>query len=156
MQDFRLKVFLEVALERSFSKAALRLFISQPAVSRNIKELESQLGSRLFERKGHIVELTEAGRILMRHARVICGIYDEIGYDLGQLRERTEGEVLLGASFTLLKYIMPQCCVDYYKSFPNVYIKMLSGNSESIERKLIDEEISIGFVEGEHENSQLS
>lgn len=156
MQDFRLKVFYEVAKQGSFSKAAGELYISQPAVSKNIKELETQLGTRLFDRKHHAVTLTEAGKLVLRHARVVCGLYDELEYELSLLKGGPAGRLSIGASSTVCEYVLPTVLTEYYAFYSDIRVQMLNGNSQKIEQKLLNGDITLGFVEGTHSHPELS
>src|SRR5690606_6554880 len=83
--DFRLKVFYTAAQKLSFTKAAAELFITQPAVTRNISELEQQLGSTLFNRKGNTLSLTPAGELLLRYAEKIFDTYAAFENELAEL-----------------------------------------------------------------------
>ena len=76
--DFRLKVFYTVAQKLSFSKAANELFVSQPAVTKHIKEIENQLNTKLFDRKGTTIQLTESGKILFVYAEKIMKFGTEL------------------------------------------------------------------------------
>jgi len=89
MLDFRLKVFYTVASEKSFTKAAHKHNITQPAVSKHIQELERIYGITLFERRGSSILLTEAGRILYEQAKNIDEIYREIDYRISSLKEKS-------------------------------------------------------------------
>src|SRR5689334_5382002 len=98
MFDFRLKVFYTVAKRLNFTKAAEELLISQPAVTNHIKELESQFNLALFERRGNKVQLSAAGKVLLKHTESIQEIYRQIEFDLNQLNESYKGVLHVGAS----------------------------------------------------------
>src|SRR6201985_2187166 len=83
--DFRLKVFYTVAQRLSFTKAATELFITQPAVTKHIKELEQHLGTQLFKRNGSNITLTPAGELLTRYAEKIFNTYTELETEFAQL-----------------------------------------------------------------------
>ena len=89
--DYRDQVFLMVAENLSFSKAAEELFISQPAVSKHIKELESKLNSALFERKGNKVYLTKAGKMTYGYLKKIMQQYEELDFELGRMNDTYKG-----------------------------------------------------------------
>ena len=101
MDDFRLKTFVCVAKNLSFTKAAQELFISQPAVSKHIQELENMYRARLFERQGNRISLTDAGRVLLRHCEKILDDYKWMEYEMNALRGKYVGELRLGASTTI-------------------------------------------------------
>lgn len=96
MLDFRLLVFYTVAKKLSFTKAAAELFITQPAVSRHIQEMEQQVGLALFERSGKQISLTHAGEIALRHAEIIQANYRQMEYDLNALKGLRSGDCTSG------------------------------------------------------------
>ncbi|MDF2381115.1 LysR family transcriptional regulator [Nostoc ellipsosporum NOK] len=155
MRDFRLKVFQAVAAHLSFTKAAAELFITQPAVTRHIRELEEELGVSLFERKANRVQLTQAGDILLAHAGRVADVYKQIDFDINQLRQRFAGALQLGASTTIGQYILPSLLAGFYEAYPDVKLSLLNGNTQQIETALLDKKIELGFVEGKTRNTQL-
>lgn len=106
--DFRLKVFYTVSQKLSFTKAAQELFISQPAVTKHIKELEEQTGLALFKRHGNNITLTPAGQVLLKHAQQIFKVYAALENDLAQLQNPESGTIRIGASTTLAQYVLPK------------------------------------------------
>lgn len=155
MSDIRLKIFYTVADHLSFTKAAEVLCITQPAVTKNIKELETELDIRLFERRGNKIILTEAGSILYEHATSIFEIYRKIQYDLGLLKDKQAGELLLGASTTLSHYILPPILANFYKHFPDIRISLLDANTEKVETAVQQKKVALGIVEGKSNNKDL-
>lgn len=155
MLDFRLKVFYAVARNLSFTKAAAELFISQPAVTKNVKELESQLGIRLFDRSGSHISLTKAGVTLMASADGIMAIYQKLSFDLSVLKNHYSGQLQLGASTTAGQYLLPAILAKYHQAFPDVRLSLKNGNTQSIEAAILDKELEIGVVEGVKHHPQL-
>lgn len=155
MPDIRLKVFYTVASHLSFTKAAEALCITQPAVTKNIKELETEHNIRLFVRQGSKIALTEAGEILYQHAGSIFEIYRKIQYDLGLLKEKQSGELLLGASTTLSQYILPPILANFYQHFPDIRISLTDANTEKIESAVLQKKVALGIVEGKSKNKDL-
>ena len=100
MEVDQLKGFLETAREKSFTRAAEKLFRTQPAVSLQIKSLETELGQRLFERHGKRVSLTEAGRLLYSRAEQVLSILETIPHDMSGLGELRTGRLMIGTSDT--------------------------------------------------------
>lgn len=94
MSDFRLKAFYSVARNLSFTKASQELFVSQPAVTKHVRELESLYSVRLFDRKGNSISLTEAGKLLMEHCERILDDYRKLEYDMHQLNNEYVGELV--------------------------------------------------------------
>src|SRR5689334_1889220 len=107
MSDYRLEVFYTVARRLSFTKAAAELFITQPAVTRHVHELEEQYGTKLFERSGNQVRLTPAGKLLFRHAEEVFAVYRHLEAEMAALTQREQGLLRLGASTTIAQYVIP-------------------------------------------------
>jgi len=155
MFDFRLTVFYTVARRLSFTKAAAELFVTQPAVTKHIQELESQLGTALFDRRGNQISLTTAGNVLLRHAETIMGVYRQIEFDLNELKGKPGGRLRLGASSTIAQYVIPAVLARFGEQFPDVTLSLLSGNTEQIEQALLHDEIDLGLVEGRTHHSDV-
>ncbi len=148
MIDTRLKVFKSVATQLSFTKAAYELFISQPAISKHIQELEKEYGVRLFDRIGNRIQLTQAGQLLLDHACKILGDYQSLDYEMKRLTKKSEGELRLGASTTISQYVLPETVAEFRKKYQNIRLTLLSGNSHEIEEALESGRIDMGMVEG--------
>ena len=153
--DFRLKVFYAVAKNLSFTKAARELFISQPAVSKNIRELEMQYKVALFERSDRRIRLTEAGRWLFQHVGLIQDAYLRIEENMNRFAGYTSGEIALGASTTIAQYVLPPLLSAFIRKYPDIKLSLLNGNSAEIEQALRDERISLGLVEGNARQTDL-
>ena len=154
--DFRLKVFYTVAKKLSFSKAANELFVSQPAITKHISELESQLQTRLFNRNGSSISITPSGEILLRHAEQIFRLYEKLENELAQQTEIASGTFSLGASTTLAHYVLPRILALFKKNYPSTDIHFLHGNSEFIEQQVINQKLDIAIVEGISHHPQIS
>jgi len=148
MIDIRLKVFRSVAMNLSFTKASQELFVSQPAISKHIQELEREYGVSLFDRLGNRIQLTEAGQLLLEHANRIIRDYERLDYDMNALSQNSSGVLRVGASTTISQYVMPEMIADFHKQNPGIRITMLSGNSREVESALAEGRIDIGMVEG--------
>jgi DNA-binding transcriptional LysR family regulator len=109
MSDFRLRVFSSVAKNLSFTKASQELFISQPAITKHIQELETMYQTRLFERMGNKILLTDAGRLLLEHCEKILEDYGRLEYEMNLLRNEHTGELRLGAKY----YNCPICASPF-------------------------------------------
>lgn len=147
MTDFRLKVFRSVARNLSFTKASQELYISQPAVSRHVQELEAAYRVQLFERSGGRIGLTDAGRILLGHCDRIIDEYDRLSYDMSLLNHSHEGELSVGASTTVAQYVLPPLMARFLDKFPRVALSLRSGNSREVEEALLARRIHVGLVE---------
>lgn len=148
MSDFRLKVFQSVAKNLSFTKASQELFVSQPAITKHIQELESYYRVRLFERQGSKISLTEAGALLLKHSDKILDDYKKLEYEMHLLHNEYIGELKLGASTTIAQYVLPPLLADFITKFPQVNLSLLNGNSREIEAALQEHRIDAGLVEG--------
>ncbi len=131
-----LLVFHEVAKHKSFSKAAEGLFISQPAVTKHIRSLESKVGMGLIQRGKGGFGLTEAGKILFRHTQKIATHLMEIEDVLGSLQKDHQGLLKIGTTESYSKCLMPRLLSGFQTSFPAIKISLDVGNSEEIEKSL--------------------
>jgi DNA-binding transcriptional LysR family regulator len=148
MENFRLKVFRAVADTLSFRRAAEQLRISQPAVTLQIKALEEELSVRLLDRSGKRVALTDAGRVLLKHARAIAEQVTQAQEELAALSGDHAGELKIGASTSIAQYVLPQLLGQFRRLFPRVRISVVSGNTEIVVHHMISREIEIGLIEG--------
>lgn len=153
--DFRLKVFCSVAKNLSFTKASQELFVSQPAITKHIQELESLYQVRLFERLGNKITLTPAGKLLLEHSERILEDYKRLEYDMHLLHNEYTGELRLGASTTIAQYVLPPLLAKFIEKFPQVSLSLLNGNTREIETGLQEHRIDLGLVEGIHRQSNL-
>ncbi|MCH4896637.1 LysR family transcriptional regulator [Marinilabiliaceae bacterium JC040] len=153
--DFRLKVFISVAQNKSFTKAAKDLLISQPAVSKHIHELESLYNIALFERQKGDIKLTEAGKLLFSHAEKINDMYQRLQYEMNLLTENYSGELRIGASTSITQYVLPPILAHFTKKFPEIKLTIFNGNSLEIENLLHKGKISLGMVEGNSHQPSL-
>ncbi|MGN7822045.1 LysR substrate-binding domain-containing protein [Chitinophaga sp. 22536] len=155
MFDFRLRVFHTVAKRLSFTKAAEELYISQPAVTKHIHELEQQLGMALFERIGNRIKLTRAGQLVMHHAEIIFTDYRNLEYEINQLKHTQGGLLAIGASTTIAQYLIPPLLAKFNQRYPDVKTSLTSGNTEQIEQALFEKSILLGIIEGSSKNPLL-
>ncbi|SEA54233.1 DNA-binding transcriptional regulator, LysR family [Flavobacterium gillisiae] len=153
--DFRLKVFFTVATRLSFTKAATELFITQPAVSKHIQELEEAYKVKLFDRTGSKISLTHAGEQLVKHAKNIFEIYREIDFEMSALIKEQYGMLRVGASTTISQYIIPPLLARFHQEMQGVKVILRNGNTEQIENALLNKEIETGIVEGQSKNKAI-
>jgi len=156
MADFRLKVFYTVAKRLSFTKAADELFISQPAITKHIHELEDEYKAKLFERKGNRISLTKAGDLLFAFAEDVFERYDNVAFEINALDKRKEGMLRLGASTTVSQYIVAPLLAKFRSKFAYVQLSLITGNTTYIEKALLDKDIEIGIIEGYFKNTEIS
>ncbi|WP_139925735.1 LysR substrate-binding domain-containing protein [Hymenobacter sp. DG01] len=155
MPDFRLRVFQSVARHLSFTKAAQELYITQPAITKHIRELERTYGQRLFERRGNRVSLTEAGTLLLSHADEVAQLHQQLTEQLHNLHGEAAGRLRLGASTTLTQYVLPGILPGFQKRYPQVELTLLNGNSEQIAEAILSGQLDLGFVEGRSKSRDL-
>lgn len=155
MLDFRLKVFYTVAKTLHFNRAAEQLNISQPAVTRHIKELEELYKVSFFDRTSRKIKLTAAGNVLLQHTHLIFEQYQKLDFDLNLLQNKTDGILHIGASTTIAQYVIPAYLARFHQRFPDIRIELTNANSLEIEQFLADKKIDLGLVEGSVHHSEL-
>ena len=148
LDNFRLVVFRKVADQLSFRKAAEELYLTQPAVSLQIKALEEDLGVQLFDRTGTHIQLTAAGRVLQRYAEQASSLLEEAEHEIAALSGDHAGHLALGASTTIAQYVLPRMLGEFTREYPRVQPTLISGNTEEIVQAVEDQKISLGFIEG--------
>ncbi|MBC8083325.1 MAG: LysR family transcriptional regulator, partial [Hymenobacter sp.] len=155
MPDFRLRVFQAVARHLSFTRAAQELFVSQPAITKHVRELERGYGQRLFERRGNRVSLTDAGHLLLTHADAVEALHQQLTEQLHGLHGEAAGRLRLGASTTLAQYVLPPLLPGFQRRYPQVALTLLNGNSEQIADAILRGQLDLGFVEGRSKSRDL-
>lgn len=145
--DFRDKVYIAVAENLSFSKAAEQVFISQPAVTKHIREMENKLGAQLFQRKGNKIHLTQAGQLAYHHLKKIEKQYNEMTFEIGSLTNQFKGSLRIGASSTISQYVLPPVLAAFHQRFPQIELFVLNGNSFEMEQKLEENQVDVALVE---------
>lgn len=137
-----LNYFLAIAREESFTRAAEQLHVTQPTLSRQIAELEAELGVKLFRRSNHSIVLTEDGMLLKRRAQEILAVADKTKRDFRHKAENLEGTVVIGSGEFLSTRILTECVAAFRKQYPLVRYELYSGNAgnikDGIERGLLD------------------
>jgi DNA-binding transcriptional LysR family regulator len=155
LENFRLKVFRAVAEHLSFRKAAERLFLSQPAVTLQIKALEDDLGVRLFDRAANRISLTPQGARLLRYAKKIATLVSQAVQELAAGEGQLSGELALGVSTTIAQYVLPRLIGAFLGEHPRVKLLLQSGNTEEIVELLIERKVSIGLIEGPSRHREI-
>jgi len=155
MFDFRLKVFYIVAKRLNFTRAAEELFITQPAVTKHIQEIEAFYKTRLFDRNGTKIKITQAGNILLKHAEALINIHRNIDFELSTLAKNIKGTLRMGASTTIAQYFLPKYLATFRQQFPDITVSLKSNNTEAIENLLIDNKIDLGLVEGQSKRPHI-
>ena len=123
--------------ERSFSRAAQKLFISQPALSSKIKKVEDRVGMPLFDRSTSPISLTDAGRCYIDAVEQVTPIEDELNARLGQLSLRKEGTVTVGSATYFCSYILPELALQFQQQRPGSTVALLEGNIRDLTESLL-------------------
>jgi len=146
----QLEVFLAVAREKSFSRAATRIHSSQPTLSEHVSELEGELGKKLFFRqgRGREVTMTEAGRVFEQYAAAAVSAVEGARQALAGLDGLAHGSLLIGASTTPGLYVMPGLVAAFRAKYPGVDLKLQIANSQAIEGRVRERELDLGIVGG--------
>ena len=141
------KIFCEVVKEKNISKASEKLYISQPAVSFSIKELEKSLGQTLFIRKSKGVELTPFGAILYNKIKDVIDTFDEAEVVANNFSKLNDGIIRIGANSSNVNQILLDYLTRFAKKYPNVQIVMIRDNREKLLEKLDNNELDMVFVD---------
>jgi DNA-binding transcriptional LysR family regulator len=143
-----LRLFATVARLGSFSRAAEALHISQPAVSKGVREFEAQVGSPLLERGPGGIRLTPAGEVLATHAQALFAAERAAEEDLAALRGLERGILSIGASTTIATYLLPPVLGPFHRAHPAIELRLSSGNTHEIVDRLLARELDVALVEG--------
>jgi DNA-binding transcriptional LysR family regulator len=147
MADRRLQVFHAVAKHLSFTRAADALFMTQPAVTFQIKQLEEQYSTRLFERRHGSIALTPAGELVLSYAEKILALSDEMETRLSEMTGEMRGPLLVGASTTIAEFMLPRVLGEFNAAYPQVRARLIVANSESIESRVAEHTLDVGLIE---------
>jgi len=149
IMDIRgLEVFLSVAKHLNYTRAGEELNLSQPSVSIRIKQLEDELGMKLFEQLGKKVALTDAGLLLVPHARRVIAAIEDAKQALGELQGLERGSLRIGASTTPGMYLIPQIIARFKERYPKIEIHLGIKDTKQVEEGVIRNEFDFGFVGG--------
>src|SRR6266446_6858047 len=137
MEMHPLRVFLTVAAERSFSRAAEKLLRTQPAVSLAIQRLEAEMGEKLIDRSAKDLLLTDAGQIVLDYARRFESLRQEMENSLAELRDNSSGRLVIGANESTTLYLLGHIG-NYRRLYPKVKVQIRRSLSSKIPTELID------------------
>jgi DNA-binding transcriptional LysR family regulator len=144
----QLEVFLAVVRDRSFSRAAKRIHLSQPTLSEHVSELERELGKALFFRRGRTITLTEAGRIFEGRAARVVSEVEGARQAIADLDGLGHGSQLIGASTTPGLYVMPGIIARFRAQHPGIDLRLQIANSQVIEERVRARDLDLGVVGG--------
>ncbi|ADH60173.1 transcriptional regulator, LysR family [Thermoanaerobacter mathranii subsp. mathranii str. A3] len=142
-----IEIFVTVCELKSMSAAAKKLYMSQPAISQAISQMEGELQVRLFDRIGRKLSLTYAGEILYSYGKRILNLVKEAESTLDDVRNMRMGRLRVGTSTTVGIYLLPEIIGEFRKKF-NIDVYFTIGNTAEIEKLILDNSIDLGIVEG--------
>jgi DNA-binding transcriptional LysR family regulator len=145
MELYSLHVFLTVATEHSFSRAAEKLLRTQPAVSLALQRLEQELGEKLIDRSGKDLILTDAGRIVLDYARRFQSLHQELDNSLAELRDNSAGRLIIGANESTILYLLRHI-EQYREMYPKVKVQVRRSFSSKIPNELLDGNLELGVI----------
>ena len=149
MADRRLQVFHSVARHLSFTKAAEALCMTQPAVTSQIRQLEEQFNTRLFDRGQGRISLTAAGRVALEYADRILTLSAELTNNFVDPVVELGGPLLIGASTTIADYMLPGVLGAFKAKFPGAAPRLFVANSDSVQSRVVERSLDVGFIEGD-------
>lgn len=150
-----LRIFFAAAEHNNFSRAAEMLYISQPAVSKSIQELEQQIGLVLFDRSRRVLTLTEAGQLLYQYAQHLFAVEKSAEIALDQLKGLERGHLALGASRTIGTYLLPPLLSQFHRAYPGIQLSLEIANTQTILKHLHTKPLDLAFVEGPVKDNDL-
>jgi DNA-binding transcriptional LysR family regulator len=150
-----LAIFHAIAEAGSISRGAERLLISQPAVSKQLKELERAMGTPLMNRMPRGVRLNEAGVLLAAYAKRLFAVADEAQRAMDELRGMQRGRLSVGASTTIGVYLLPEVFVKFRQEYPGVQMHLEIADSQSIRERLASGAIDVGLAQAPVEGDEF-
>ncbi len=155
LENFRLRAFREVAAHQSFRRAAEALYITQPAVTQQIKALEAEFCQRLFDRSGSKVRLTSAGSTLLDFADRSAALLAEASHAMAALDGRVQGALSIAASTTVAQYLLPRLLASFAEHHPGVTFQLESANTEQVVDRVATGHARLGLIEGPAHRADL-
>lgn len=145
----QLRILKAIASEKSFTRAAKILFISQPSLSKQVKILENRLGILLLNRENNKISLTEAGQVFLHYAERILALCEESCRALNDLKNGDRGNLTVGASQTIGTYLMPRVLALFAQNYPQINLKVQVNSTRIIAKNVVDRNIDIAVVGGD-------
>lgn len=151
----RLKTFIAVAEKKSFSEAGKILFVTQPTITSQIKALEEELNTKLFERTTKKVAMTESAIILFKYAKEIIRLSDSAQKEILKIEDIIHGDLSMGCSLTIGEYILPMYLKKFKDLYPLIHMSVAISNSNKIVSNLKDQLIDVGLIETPIDDPQI-
>jgi len=155
MEMNQLEFFRKVVEEGSFSKAAERVYRTQPAVSIAIRRLEEEIGAPLFERSQKTPALTDVGQLVYDYAKRILSLRDQALDGVAELKSLKRGRVRIGANESTSHYLLPQIILDYRKRYPQVKVEIFGHSSDHLSREVLDGKVDFALMAFDPVDSDL-
>lgn len=155
MEIGQLRAFVIAAREKSFTRAAATLYVTQPSVTARIQELEKELALPLFLRKGRTIELTDGGKVFLPYAERALSILDEGNEAIRNVREGTAGRLTIGAIQAVCQSLIAPVLERFHKCNPNIEIFLRSERSTEVIEMLLDDVVQLGVASGPIAHSQI-
>jgi len=149
-----LRVFMTVATEKSFSRAAEKLLRTQPAISLSVQRLEADFEEKLIDRSAKELLLTDAGRIVFEFARRFENLEGDLDNALAELRDKSAGRLTIGANESSTLYLLDYI-IRYRQRYPRVKLQILRSHSSKIPAELIDGDLELGLISYDPEDDRL-
>lgn len=146
MELNQLRGFVTVARLGSFTRAAEALFLTQPAMSLQIKALEESLGETLFERQGRQLLLTPAGRLLLEAAEQILGLVEQTREEIQALKGLQGGQLSIGTNDSNCLYVLPDLIQRFRQQFPDVELRLTNSHSTQVATWVVEGQVEFGLV----------
>lgn len=142
----QLQLFCKVVEHGSYTQAAKNLYMTQPALSLQIKSLEEKLGTKLFVRKGNYIELTDAGKHVEQYASNILSLDKKLRSSVKELVSGEAGHIAIGSNRPIGRYLLPNFILKFMQRYPTVELSTTYDNTEQICHYVLDEKVNVGFV----------
>ena len=149
-----MQVFLTVATEKSFSRAAGKLLRTQPAISLSLQRLEQELGEKLIDRSGKDLILTDAGRSVLEYARRFQSLHQEMDNSIAELRDNSAGRLTIGANESTTLYLLKHI-ESYREMYPKVKVQIRRSLSSKLPNELLDGNLELGVISYDSPDERL-
>ena len=151
----QMEALISLVKEGSFSRAAKKMLLTQPALTKNIKNVEDSLGVVVVNRSNAGISLTPEGKILFNYAERIIKLRDEAKIKIVKLSDNTGGNIYVSASTIPATYILPSALSEFKKKHPDIRIYIKTADSEEAMNMVLDKEVEIGCIGKKHTNKKL-
>jgi LysR family transcriptional regulator, transcriptional activator of the cysJI operon len=148
IENFRLKVFRTVAEQRHFRRAADHLYLTQPAVTQQIRALEETLSVPLFDRAGREVTLTPSGEILLKYVKQVDALLARAEEEISTLAGEVRGDLRIAASMTIAQFALPRILGEFVRRHPGVHLAIESSKTEDVISSVMAQRSALGLIEG--------